>query len=149
MVTDKEKEQQLNLTMEELAKDENAGKKFKKVLVVDDILYVVKSISKILREEGFFVITALSGNEAFDKFIKYAPDLITIDQKLPDMSGIQLVEKIRKHNIEPQPKIIFISGVQDKEEIKSILQLEINNYLLKPFRKNDLISVVRELIGGE
>ena len=121
--------------------------KTKRVLVVDDITYVTKSISKILVAEGFAVITAMTGKEALDKFIKYSPVLITVDQKLPDMSGIQLVEKIKQMKVGFTTKIIFISAVQEKEEIRSILNLGIDNYLLKPFKKELLISTVRKIFA--
>ena len=81
-------------------------RRFLKVLVVDDILYVVKSISRILQAEGFFVLTARSGREALQKFKEYSPDLVTVDQKLPDMTGQQLVEIIRKEENADAVKII-------------------------------------------
>jgi CheY-like chemotaxis protein len=122
-------------------------KGFKKILVVDDITYVVKSISKILKGAGFFVITAMTGKEAVEKFLKYHPDLITVDQKLPDMSGIHLVEQIRKLEGGEEVKLIFISAVQEKEEIRSILHLKIDNYILKPFRKEILLDAVMKVLG--
>ena len=122
-------------------------KDFKKILVVDDILYVVKSISRILVAEGYFVFTARTGKEALDKFVKYSPDLITLDQKLPDMTGLQLVQKIRKLEKGDHTIIIFISSVYEKEEITSILQSNISDYLLKPFKKAKLIDTVQNLIG--
>jgi two-component system chemotaxis response regulator CheY len=130
-------------TEHEIRQVEQKG--FKKVLVVDDITYVVKSIAKILRGAGFFVITAMAGKEAIEKFVKYHPDIITVDQKLPDMTGIQLVEAIRKLPGGDKPKIVFISAVQDKEEIRSILHLKIDNYILKPFRKEILLDAVHKL----
>lgn len=123
------------------------GPETKKILVIDDITYVVRSISRILRSQGYFVITAMTGKEALSRFEKYKPDLLTVDQKLPDMSGLQLVEKIRKLRGGEKIKVIFISAVQDKDEIKSILNVGIDNYLLKPFKKEMLLSVVKKLIG--
>ena len=126
--------------------NEGIHKDFKKVLVVDDITYVVKSISNILRSEKYFVFTAMNGRDAISKFKNYTPDLITIDQKLPDMSGIELVKNIRKLEGGDKTKIIFISGVHEKEEIKTILNLGIENYILKPFKKQTLIDIVKELL---
>jgi len=123
------------------------GLGFKKVLVVDDIMYVVKSISRILRSNGYFVITALNGEEAIKKFDKYKPDLITIDQNLPDMTGLELAEKIKKYKEGEKVKIIFVSAVQEKGEIKTIIGSGINNYILKPFKKENLIAAVKNLIG--
>ena len=138
----------------EIEKEPDAGKEdvsqfgyVKKILVVDDILYVVKSIESILINAGYQVITAMTGNEAIQKYKKYLPDLITIDQKLPDMSGSKLIEQIKKHFSDTPPKIIIISANYNKEEIKSLLNLNVDNYLLKPFKKNKLIEVVKELIG--
>ena len=126
---------------------ESTSKKRKsKILVVDDLLYVAKSISKILQEEGYSVITAMSGEETLDKFIKYNPDLITIDQKLPDMSGFELVLKLRKLKKGENAKIIFISGVYEKEIIESILQLGVKDYLLKPVKRIKLLETVQRLL---
>jgi len=122
-------------------------KGLKKILVVDDITYVVKSIVKILKAAGYFVVSAMTGKEAIEKFLKYKPHVMTIDQKLPDMSGIQLVEQIRKIDIHEKTKIVFISAVQDKDEIKSILYLKIDNYILKPFRKEILLDAIGKIFG--
>jgi CheY-like chemotaxis protein len=119
---------------------------FKKILVVDDIVYVVKSITKILRDEGYFILTATTGKEALDKYRKYSPELMTIDQKLPDMTGLQLVDAILSLKSDPPPKVIFISSVYDRKEIERIMKHKIDDYLLKPFQKSKLIEAVKRLI---
>lgn len=130
---------------EEIEEDLRTASKI--ILIVDDILYVVKSIARILKEEGFFVMTANTGMEAIRKFEKYSPDLITIDQMLPDMLGTKLVEEIRKRENNKKTRLIFISSVYDKEKIKSILQMGVDHYLLKPVSRNMLVSTVRKLLG--
>jgi two-component system chemotaxis response regulator CheY len=119
---------------------------FKKILIVDDILYVVRSITKILRDAGYSILTATTGKEALEKFKRHSPDLVTIDQKLPDMTGLQLVERIHALSPEIPPKIIFISSVYDREEIREIMKHKIGDYLLKPFQKAKLLEAVRKLI---
>ena len=123
-----------------------AERAFKKILVVDDILYVVKSLSKVLRDEGYFVLTALSGGEALEKFAEYSPDAITVDQRLPDMSGLQLVEKILAQAGAARPRIIFISSVYDREEIASIMKRGIDDYLMKPFTRAKLLETLGRLL---
>jgi len=123
------------------------GPNIKKILVIDDITYVVRSISRILRARGYYVVTAMTGKDALKKYEKYKPDLMTVDQKLPDMSGLQFVEKVRKLYSEDSVKVIFVSAVQEKEEIKKIINSGIDNYLLKPFKKDMLITAVTKLIG--
>ena len=127
--------------------DELIHKNQKKVLVVDDITYIVKSISRILRSEDYFVFTAKNGKDAINLFKTYNPELVTIDQKLPDMSGVQLVEKLRLLAGGSRAKIIFISAVHEKSEIQKILSMGIDNYILKPFKKQALIDTVKGLIG--
>ena len=119
---------------------------FKKILVVDDIHYVVKSLAKVLSDEGYFVLTAMSGSEALEKFAEYSPDAITIDQKLPDMSGVQLVEKILALGAARPPRIIFISAVYDKEEIAHIMAHGVDDYLMKPFKKAKLLETLERLL---
>lgn len=121
--------------------------KMKRILIVDDILYIVKSLSNILKDEGYSIITAMSGAEALTRLEKYSPDLITIDQNLPDMTGINLVKKIRENEKYKDLKIIFISAVYERDKIKMILQLGIDNYLMKPFKKKKLIETIEKLLG--
>jgi len=123
----------------------NEKRETKKVLVVDDLLYVVKFISSILKKEGYSVITAMSGEEALQRFTRYSPDLITIDQNLPDMTGFELVLKLRQLNNGRNVKIIFISGVYEKDVIESILDLGISSFLLKPVKRNKLLETVQQL----
>ena len=124
----------------------NDKRETKKVLVVDDLLYVVKFISNILKKEGYSVITAMSGEEALQRFTRYSPDLITIDQKLPDMTGFELVLELRKLSNGRNVKIIFISGVYEKDVIESILDLGISSFLLKPVKRNKLLETVQSLL---
>jgi len=132
--------------LEDMTQDPPSETQVKKILVVDDIVYVLRSIARILRDEGYFILSALSGKEALEKFQKYSPDLITIDQKLPDMSGLQLVDRIYASGGNPRPRIIFISSVYDRSEIEQIMKHGIDDYLLKPFQKAKLVETVKRLI---
>lgn len=134
-----------NLEKAEIKAPEKGG--FKKVLVVDDITYVVKSISRILTGAGYFVISAMTGKDALEKFRRYKPDLLTVDQKLPDMTGDHLVELIRETEAGRKTPVIFISAVHNRSEIKPIINLGVSCYILKPFKKEKLLENVRRLIG--
>ena len=120
-------------------------KKIKKVLVVDDITYVIRFISKILKDAGYQVISATSGHEALIKYVKYHPDIVTVDQMLPDMTGETLFAKIKELDRENTTKLIFISANYEKEKIKAILNLGVTNYLMKPFTKEKLLEVLKQL----
>jgi DNA-binding response OmpR family regulator len=119
----------------------------KKILVVDDIHYVAKYLATILRDAGYNVLTSMSGGEALNRFEMFNPDLVTIDQKLPDMTGFELVNQLRKQNNDKRPKIVFISAVNEKETIESVLNLGIDSYLIKPVNMTKLLETVQSLLG--
>ncbi|HOV13058.1 MAG TPA: response regulator [Spirochaetota bacterium] len=119
---------------------------FKKILIVEDLTYVIKTLERILVDAGYFVLTAKDGEEAIRKFKNYAPHLITVDHKLPDMTGVQLVEEIRKFDKETNPKIIFITGYDDVETVRAIAKLKIDDYLVKPFQKNKLLDTIKKTL---
>lgn len=118
----------------------------KKILIVDDLTYVVKTLERILADQGYLVMTAKTGYEAYEKFEKYFPDLITVDQKLPDMMGTQLVEKIKNTEHGKNIKIIFISATTDITDVRTILKMKIDDYLVKPFEKSKLIETVKRVL---
>lgn len=123
----------------------NPDNEFKKILVVDDITYVVKTITRILEDAKYFCMSATTGQDALEKYQRYLPDLITIDQRLPDMTGLDLVKKIRNLQLDHAPKIIFISAMNDKDIIRSIIQNGVDEFLLKPFQKQKLLESVQRL----
>lgn len=125
----------------------NNDSDFKKILITEDITYVLKTLKRILSDEGYFVLTAKTGEEALSKFHKYSPDLMTIDQHLPDMPGLDLAEKIRQTN-SYDVKLVFISAVYDRDFIKSVLKSGINDYLIKPFQKKKLLETVKRLLDN-
>lgn len=118
-----------------------------KILVVDDLDYITELISKILTDAGYNVLTASSGSEAMELFLNHSPDLITIDQRLPDMTGLELAKNIRSEKRGENAKLIFITGSYEKEEIKSVLNLGPNNFLSKPFRKANLLNAVANVLN--
>jgi DNA-binding response OmpR family regulator len=119
----------------------------KKILVVDDIHYVAKYLATVLSEAGYTVLTSMSGGEALSKFEMFRPDLVTIDQKLPDMTGFELVNRLRKLKNGKRFKIVFISAVYERETIESVLNLGIDNYLMKPVDKVKLLETLKSLLG--
>jgi YesN/AraC family two-component response regulator len=89
----------------------------------------------------------MSGGEALSKFEMFRPDLVTIDQKLPDMTGFELVNRLRKLKNGQRFKIVFISAVYERETIESVLNLGIDNYLMKPVDKVKLLETLKSLLG--
>jgi len=117
---------------------------FTKVLVVEEVFYVKRSISKILTEAGYFVLTASSGQEGLEKFKKYSPDLLTIGRKLPDMRGFDFIKSVREEYNGYKTKIIYISRKSEIKEMSQVLSEYINGLITTPIEKDELIASVGE-----
>ena len=118
-----------------------------KLLIVDD----EKSTRTGLRdyfdwkEYNVHVVgVAINGVEALDKIPELKPDIVLTDIKMQSMDGIELASKIKEQykNI----KIIFISGYDDIEYIKSALKLEAIDYILKPISFEELEAVIKRVV---
>lgn len=118
----------------------------KRVLVIEDITYVQRIISRTLTEAGYTVVIASNGEEAVEMIKRYTPALVTIDMNLPDTKGALLLEIIKKQFGDLNIKTIFISAVTNRNEIKSVLSRGADYYLIKPFKKSDLIDCVETVM---
>ena len=76
-----------------------------RILVVDDEKQVCWSLSEMLTEAGFTVETALNGEEARDKFLRFNPEVILLDVRLPDANGIELLSEFKSQD---EDVIIFM-----------------------------------------
>lgn len=118
----------------------------KRVLVIEDITYVQRIISRSLTEAGYTVVIASNGEEAIEMIKRYSPALVTIDMNLPDTKGAFLLEIIKNKFAEFNIKTIFISAVTNRNEIKSVLSRGADYYLIKPFKKSDLLDCVETVL---
>lgn len=118
---------------------------FVKVLVIDDIFYVKKTISSTLTKAGFFVLTASSCSEAMEKITKYSPDLIIVSHKLRDMPGKLFVKEFKNNYRGNDIKLLFLTNIKDKDRVQAQLSNYIDNFISKPVNKNQLIATVKSL----
>ena len=114
------------------------------VLVVDDSRAIKLLVSNYLLNAGFAYEHASNGEEAL-KIVSTNPsfDLILVDWEMPGMSGIELVEKIKKlgHNF----KIMMITSKNTPNSIKQARDSGVTAYLLKPFSESDLIDKITSI----
>lgn len=116
------------------------------ILVVDDELAVLSLTARMLERYGYSVITAHSGKEALHLFQVWPGievDLLMVDLIMPDMSGIELAERIRP--IRPELPVLYFSAYSDQEELRPIIARGIP-YLAKPFTSIQLTRRIREVL---
>lgn len=116
----------------------------KTVLVVDDSIYMRSLIRTTLEEVGFEVVgEAPNGETAIDLALELNPELITLDNILPDMMGFEILKVLRDQNLES--KIIMISAVGQQTVMNKGKELGASEYIVKPFNSEDLVSAVNRL----
>lgn len=118
----------------------------KKVLIVDDSIYMRSLIKTALVGAGFEVVgEAQNGETAIDLALELQPDLITLDNILPDMMGFEIMKVLVEEGLES--KVIMVSAVGQQTVVKKGLSLGISEYIVKPFTEEDLIAVVNKVMG--
>ncbi len=114
------------------------------VLIVDDDAQICDSVSKILKNEGYSVITANNGNNAINISTQEHIDIALIDIRLPDISGIDVLEKFKQSN--PQTGIIIISGVATLDDATRSLNLGADIFLIKPIDPEELLDRIEKVL---
>ncbi|MBM4141086.1 MAG: response regulator [Nitrospira sp.] len=115
-----------------------------KILVVDDDEHILRLYKDELSEEGYEVVLAVNGQEALELFHKEDPDLVTLDIRLPDIDGIQLLRQMK----EKKPRLpIIMSTAYDYRDDFSIWASEA--YIVKSSDLNELKATIKRLLGRE
>lgn len=116
----------------------------KKVLIVDDSLYMRTLIKDALESGGFEIIgQASNGEEAIDLAFELEPDIITLDNILPDMIGTDILKVYKEEGL--SSKVVMISAVGQESVIKEGINLGASSYIVKPFTSDQLVSAIGKL----
>jgi len=117
-----------------------------RLLYVEDEEDTMKPMMRFLQRRFSKVISAKDGNEGFQRFIEYHPDLIITDLLLPDFGGIDMIEKIRKSGY--TNPIIITSALKDISSIVKTVDLGISKYIIKPVDLDEM-DVALQRFGRE
>ena len=110
------------------------------ILIVDDNEEIVDSLGKLLRLEGYKILTARDGREALDIFEKHKTDLILLDVMMPKLNGLSTLMKIRERSKTP---VIILSARTEESDKVSGLILGADDYISKPYKAAELIARVK------
>lgn len=110
----------------------------KKILVIDDEDFIRESIANFLEDYGYLVIDAENGVIGVDKFEKENPDMVLCDLRMPELDGLDVLEKVRKHN--SRIPIIIISGAGNMSDTVTALRLGAWDYIFKPIQDMDVLK---------
>ncbi len=115
-----------------------------KILAVDDEKNILKGVSMTLKENGYEVETALSAEEAIEKFNQNSFNLIITDLKLPGKSGLALLEYVNSK--EPDIPLIMITAFGTIENAVEAMKKGAFNYLTKPINPDELVTLTKEAL---
>ena len=118
----------------------------KKVLVVDDEIHIVHVVAIKLRNNGYDVISAENGAEAFEKASEEKPDIIVTDCQMPVMSGMEFVEKLRGCEQTKDIPVIMLTARSFAIEDEQKQALNIAECLSKPFSPKELLRSVEDVL---
>jgi two-component system, cell cycle response regulator len=113
-----------------------------KILVADDSPIYRKLVEQALSQAHCSVLLAKNGQQAVDLFAKHRPAVVITDWTMPDISGIELCQCIRRNFELSYAYIILLTGNTDKEEVIKGLSAGADDYLTKPFHPGELLARV-------
>ena len=114
------------------------------ILLVDDEDLIRKSLENQIRQEGYDIATAATGQEALLKFDAVKFDLLILDLALPDISGLDILKRAKADR--PSTAVIIITGYGDMTTAIDALRLGADEYLLKPCNRDELLHRIDQCL---
>jgi len=115
------------------------------ILVAEDEMIMLKTIELRLKKDGYNVIATQDGMEALKKIEELCPDLIITDIMMPFLSGLEIIETVKKKLGRKTP-IIVLSAMGQENVVLDAFQLGADDYITKPFSPNELSMRVKRYI---
>lgn len=119
----------------------------RRILIIDDNEILCDLVQEVLSLEDYRVERALSGKEGLEKVLDWRPDLIILDITLPDMTGWQVLERMKDEDLILSTHIIMLTAKADIGTEIFGLQEVVEDYVRKPFDNKELIMIVRKVLG--
>lgn len=118
-----------------------------KILIVDDVMSNVLLLKVLLTNEQFAIATASNGRQALEQVEKENPDLVLLDVMMPDMSGFEVAQHLKSNPNTADIPIIFLTALNSTADIVKGFQVGANDFISKPFNKEELIIRVTHQIS--
>ena len=118
-----------------------------KILIVDDVMSNVLLLKVLLTNEKFAIATASNGRQALEQVEKENPDLVLLDVMMPDMSGFEVAQHLKSNPQTAEIPIIFLTALNSTADIVKGFQVGANDFISKPFNKQELIIRVTHQIS--
>ena len=111
------------------------------ILLIDDEQVLLEAVSDDLKESGYVVTTAVSGEEGLKSFEMIQHDLVIIDLKMESVDGLEVSRKVKELN--PETPVMILTGYGSMETAIEALRLDLDDYVLKPVNRDDLFEKIQ------
>jgi len=118
-----------------------------KILVIDDERVVGESLRKTFKDEGYEIETAYSGQEGLRKARRETFDLMIVDLKMPDISGLDVIKRLKEE--QPDTMLIMITGYSTVDSATEALKTGAFDYIPKPFTPDEISEVVQKALEAK
>lgn len=118
----------------------------KKVLVADDEVHIIHVVAIKLRNNGYEVVTADNGAEAFALACEDKPDIIVTDYQMPRMTGLELVERLRQCEQTKDTPVIMLTARNFAISQQQREELQISECISKPFSPKELLGNIEDVL---
>jgi DNA-binding response OmpR family regulator len=117
-----------------------------KILIVDDEPSFVKTLTKMLANRNFVVLTVSDGNDGLIKAKDEQPDVILLDLMMPKMDGFEMIKRLKSDEVTSGIPVLILTGRNDTEARFKTYRYSADAYMVKPFRLPDLITKINQLL---
>ncbi len=114
------------------------------ILVAEDEALLRRILAGLFEEAGYHVVAASTGREALERFAESAPDLVVTDIRMPEMDGIELLERLKA--LDPEVLVIIMTAFSSVESAVAALRAGAHDYIVKPFVNDDVLKAVRNAL---
>jgi two-component system chemotaxis response regulator CheY len=120
----------------------------RRVLIVDDVAFVRKTLNEILTEAHYQIVgEASDGAEAVEMYARLKPDVVTMDVVMPNMSGIEATKKIIK--TDKSARVVIISAMGQESLVMEAINVGAKDYILKPVSSADVLKTIERALVDE
>lgn len=122
----------------------------KTILFVEDESALQKSVSEILGQEGYTVVSALNGEEGFKMAQEKHPDLILLDLILPKKDGFEVLRDLKANESTKDIPVIILTNLETAQDVGKALELGATTYLVKAnYQLEDVLKKIHQTLNGE
>jgi CheY-like chemotaxis protein len=116
-----------------------------KVLTVDDSKTIRMIVKKAFKPYDCEIVEAENGVEGLAEAGKHKPDLIILDITMPVMNGIEMLDRLKSETDLKDIPVIMLTAESGKDNVMQIVQKGVNDYIVKPFKGEDLLARVEKI----